>query len=114
MSDPFQEREKAFEAKYEHDEALRFRIITRRNKLLGLWVASEVGMTGADADSYAQDLIEYDLTHAGKTDIVDKVRADLAARGIEMSNHRLELRIAKLLHEAEAQVNAELVSKPSH
>ncbi|WP_299440105.1 DUF1476 domain-containing protein [uncultured Rhodospira sp.] len=109
MSDPFREREKAFEAKYEHDEALRFRITTRRNKLLGLWAAGELGLTGAEAEAYAHSLIEYDLTHAGSTDLLDKVRTDLTARGIEISHHRLDLRAAKLLHEAEAQINAELV-----
>jgi hypothetical protein len=116
MSDPFHERERAFEAKYEHDEALRFRVMTRRNKLLGLWIASEIGLSGADADAYAHDLIEYDLVHAGETapDLIAKAQSDLSGKGIEMSRHRLELRMAKLLHEAEAQVNAELVSRPVH
>ncbi|MBB4284337.1 DUF1476 domain-containing protein [Roseospira goensis] len=116
MSDPIRERERAFEAKYEHDEALRFRVLTRRNKLFGLWIAGETGLSGPDADAYAHDLIEYDLVHAGAAapDLIAKAQSDLSRKGIEMSRHRLELRLAKLLHEAEAQVNAELVGKPVH
>jgi hypothetical protein len=111
MSDAFRERERAFEAKYEYDEAVRFRVVTRRNKLLGMWVAGEIGLSGRNADAYAQKLVEYDLTHAGAGDIVDRILADLSNHGIEMSRHRLELRMARLLREAEAQVQAEQVGR---
>lgn len=113
MSDPFREREKAFEAKYEHDEALRFRVLTRRNKLLGQWVAGEIGLSGREAEAYAHDLIEYDLTHAGAQDLLDKALADLTAHGLTFTRHRLEVRLSKLMHEAEAQVQAEIAGKPA-
>ncbi|KAA5604456.1 DUF1476 domain-containing protein [Roseospira marina] len=110
MSDPFRDREKGFEAKYEHDEALRFRILTRRNKLLGLWVAAEIGKTGRDADVYAQALIDYALVHGAPDALASRVYADLTNAGVEITRHRLEVRMSKLLHEAEAKINEERVA----
>jgi hypothetical protein len=113
MSDPFREREKGFEAKYQQDEALRFRILTRRNKLLGLWVAGEMGLDGTEAEAYARDLVEYDLVHGAPDGIYDKALSDLSAKGIEINRHRLELRAAKLLHEAESMIERELIGGAS-
>jgi hypothetical protein len=50
----FDDREKAFEKKYEHDQELQFKVNTRRNKLLGLWAAGLLGKSGADAEAYAK------------------------------------------------------------
>ena len=59
----FDDREKAFEAKYEHDEQLKFKVTARRNKLLGLWAAGLLGKTGADAEAYAKEHgIDYTVT----------------------------------------------------
>ncbi|MQX38268.1 DUF1476 domain-containing protein [Roseospira navarrensis] len=109
MSDPFREREKGFEAKFEMDEALRFRIVTRRNKLFGLWVAAEMGLSGSPADQYARALIEHDLTHGSADALTDKALADLTAKGVEVTRHRLDLRLSKLMHEAEASIRDEQV-----
>jgi len=114
MSDPFREREKGFEAKYEQDEALRFRIITRRNKLLGQWVAAEMGLSGKAAESYAQDMIDHDLVHPAEDSIVSKALEDMTAKGLEITRHRLELRLAKLAQEAEDQVQSEITRAATH
>ena len=37
--DQFDDRERAFEAKFARDEEMQFRIIARRNRLLGQWAA---------------------------------------------------------------------------
>jgi len=113
MTDAFRDREKAFEAKYEHDEALRFRVVTRRNKLLGQWVAGEVGLSGKAADDYVREMIEFDVTHAAEGALLDKALADLTGAGIEISRHRLELRLGKLMHQAEAEIAAEQTGAPT-
>ena len=46
----FNDREKAFENKFAHDEEIQFKTFARRNKLLGLWAANLLGKTGAEAD----------------------------------------------------------------
>ncbi len=112
MTDAFRDREKAFEAKYEHDEALRFRVTTRRNKLLGRWVAGEIGLTGKAAEDYVQAMIEYDVTHAAEGALIDKALADLTDAGIAINRHRLELRASKLMHQAETEIAAEQRGMP--
>src|SRR5689334_5083522 len=65
MSGTFEKREKGFEAKWAHDEELRFRVYARRNKLLGLWAAAEMGVTGPAADNYAKEVIAADFERPG-------------------------------------------------
>jgi len=54
MGGGFKDREKGFESKFAHDEEMRFKVMNRRNKLLGLWAAAEMGKSGADAETYAK------------------------------------------------------------
>ena len=77
----FDERKDAFERKFAHDEELRFKATARRNKLLGLWAAGELGKTGADADAYAKCVVMADFEEAGDEDVLRKVRTDLEAAG---------------------------------
>src|SRR6185312_6792721 len=79
MADSFSERRKGYEAKWAHDEDLRFKVMNRRNKLLGLWAAGEVGKTGAAAEDYAKSVIIADMAEKGDEDVFRKVRADLPA-----------------------------------
>jgi len=109
MTDPFREREKGFEAKYGQDEAIRFRIITRRNKLLGLWVAAEMGLSGKGAEAYAHEMIDHDLVNPAEDSVLTKALADMTAKGLSVTRHRLHLRLAKAAHEAEDQIHAEIV-----
>jgi hypothetical protein len=73
----FDDREKAFEAKYAHDAELQFRVEARRNKLLGLWAAKLMGKSGAAADEYALTVVKSDFEEAGSEDVVRKVVKDL-------------------------------------
>ena len=79
----FQDRERAFEAKYARDEDMQFRIIARRNRLLGEWAARLMGLTDAEAQSYAKDVIRSDFEEAGEQDVIRKVLGDLTAAGVE-------------------------------
>lgn len=77
----FTSRRDAFEGKFAHDEALRFRIAARRNNLLGLWAAERLGKSGADAKSYARSVVVADLEDPGHDDVVRKIMSDFEAAG---------------------------------
>ena len=79
----FNDRERAFESKFAHDEEMKFRITARRNRLLGHWAARQMGLSDAEADSYAKDVVHSDFEEAGDHDVVRKVLGDLTAAGIE-------------------------------
>ncbi len=103
----FNDREKAFEDKYVHDEAVKFKIQNRRNKLLAIWAAGEMGLTPEETEAYIGAVIAADFEKPGDDDVHDKVAADLAAKGIDLSDHRLRKQMDMLLAEAEKQVMAE-------
>jgi hypothetical protein len=77
------DRERAFETKFAHDEEMKFRVAARRNRLLGEWAARQMGLSDAEADSYAKDVVRSDFEEAGDHDVVRKVLGDLTAAGIE-------------------------------
>ncbi|WP_085808375.1 DUF1476 domain-containing protein [Sphingomonas sp. TZW2008] len=80
----FDDRERAFEAKFAHDEEMAFRVVARRNRLLGQWAAELMKLTPEEADAYAKTVVHADLEEAGDGDVVRKVFGDLSAAGIEI------------------------------
>lgn len=104
----FDDREKAFEAKYEHDEQLKFKVTARRNKLLGLWAAGLLGKTGADAEAYAKEVVMADFEKPGDSDVIDKLMKDLAAAGKPMEEHTIRKQSDRLSDDAKKQIMAEV------
>ena len=104
MSGSFQDREKAFESKWAHDEELRFKIIARRNKLLGLWAAEQMGISGDEAAEYAKSVVRADLEEAGHEDVVRKVRKDFEAKSVARSDHAIRVKMDELLQNATDQI----------
>lgn len=100
----FDEREKAFEDKFKHDQDLNFRIQARRAKLAGLWAADLLGLEGQDAVAYARQVVETDMEEPGVNDIVRKIHGDLIRKGVDISEHRVEKEMERLLEEAKIQV----------
>jgi len=80
----FEDREKAFESQYARDQELQFKIVARRNRLLGHWAAAKMGLTEAEADAYAKDVIRADFEEAGDEDVIRKVLGDLTLAGIDI------------------------------
>ena len=80
----FNEREKAFENMYARDQEMQFKIVARRNRLLGMWAAKKMGLTEAEAESYAKDVIRADFEEAGDDDVVRKVLGDLTSAGVDI------------------------------
>jgi hypothetical protein len=108
MSGSFEKREKSFEAKWVHDEELRFKTYARRNKLLGLWASAEMGMIGPAADAYAKEVIASDFERAGDDDVFEKVQRDFAAHGVAISDHLIRRKMDELLDVAKRQIGAEI------
>lgn len=101
------DRENAFENKFAHDQELEFKAVARRNKLLGLWAAGEMGLEGDDAEAYAKEVVVADFEEAGDEDVFRKVRGDFDAKGIEISDHVIRKQMEDLLIEARKQVSEE-------
>lgn len=101
----FDDREQAFEAKFAHDEEMRFRAEARRNKMLGLWAADLLGHTGAAAERYAADVVSADLKEVGHEDVVRKIAADLTGR---VSIDGIREKMADFLPLAMEQILAEV------
>ena len=80
----FDDREKAFESQYARDQEMQFKIVARRNRLLGHWAAKKMGLTEAEADAYARDVIRADFEEAGDEDVIRKLLGDLTSAGVEI------------------------------
>ena len=80
----FDDRERAFESQYARDQEMQFKIVARRNRLLGHWAAKKMGLTEAEADAYARDVIRADFEEAGDEDVVRKLLGDLTSAGVEI------------------------------
>ena len=85
----FDDRERAFETKFAHDEQMKFRIIARRNRLLGEWAARQMGLSEAESESYAKDVVRADFEEAGDNDVIRKVLGDLTAAGIDCDEEKI-------------------------
>ncbi len=104
----FDDRERAEEAKYALDQQTEFKVMARRNKLLGLWAAELLGKSGDDADAYAKSVVISDLEEAGDDDVFRKVRGDLDAARVERSDEQIRTQMAELLPIAREQVLGDL------
>ena len=104
----FDEREKAFEHQFEHDQELQFKARARKNKLLGLWAAGLMGKTGADAENYARDIVMADFEKPGDHDVVHTLMRDLAAAGKPTEEHTIRKQGERLLAEARKQIMTEI------
>lgn len=97
----FDDRENAFENKFAHDAEMQFKADARRNKLLGLWAAGLMGLEGAAAEAYAQEVVKSDFEEAGHEDVYRKVSGDLGGKADEAT---IRAKMAECLAEAKAQI----------
>jgi hypothetical protein len=102
----FDKREEAFEQQFAHDEELRFRATARRNKMLGHWAAEKLGLTGAEADSYALAIVMGDIEDVGAHDVMRKIRKDFETKGVAQSDHQIGRVMAELMEKAVADIKA--------
>jgi hypothetical protein len=102
----FDRREEAFEKQFAHDEELKFKATARRNKMLGLWAAEKLGLSGAEADSYALSVVMYDLEDTSDHDVTHKIRKDFDGKGVAQSDHQIALAMTELTAQAIADIKA--------
>lgn len=103
----FDKRERAEEGKFALDQELRFKANARRNKLLGLWAAEQLGKTGEDASAYAIEVVKSDFEAPGDDDVFRKVRGDFDKAGVKLTDHQIQRQMTELMETAIAQVKAE-------
>ncbi len=103
----FEDRKKAAEAKFRHDQEFQFKAVARRNKLLGLWAAGQMGIEGADAEAYAKQVVVADFDEPGDDDVLRKVLGDLQEKGLDIDEHKVRHEMERLLSEAVEQLAAE-------
>ena len=102
----FDKREEAFEKQFAHDEELKFKATARCNKLLGLWAAEKLGLSGAEADSYALAAVMTAIEAKGENNVVEKIRKDFDAKGVAQSNHQIVRTMNELMARAVADIKA--------
>ena len=102
----FDKREEGFEKKFALDEEQKFKAMARRNRLLGLWAAEKLGVSGEEANAYAKDVVAADFEEAGDNNVLQKVLKDLTAKGNVVTEAELRAKMDELMAQAIAQVKA--------
>ena len=100
----FEDREKGFEAEFKHDQELAFRVTARRNRLFGLWAAQKLELPADQHEAYARTVVEADFQKPGDGDVIEKVRSDLAAKGITLTEQQLRTELGRHAVEAKRQL----------
>jgi hypothetical protein len=102
----FDKREEAFENRFAHDEELRFKATARRNKLLGLWAAEKLGLSGDEANTYAKSVVLSDFEEVGDNDVVRKVLGDFGAAHVSVSEQQVRQAMHELLGRAVQEIQS--------
>ncbi|HYZ43204.1 MAG TPA: DUF1476 domain-containing protein [Stellaceae bacterium] len=103
----FDEREKEFEARFKHHQEFRFKVTARRNRLLGMWTAQRLGLTGADAEAYARDVVAAEFEAGGDRNVIDKVAGDLTAKGQTVTSAQIRFELEHFAEQAKQQLMKE-------
>jgi hypothetical protein len=103
----FDTREKEFEARFKHDQELQFKITARRNRLMGLWAAQQLGLLGDAAEAYAQRVVEAQLQPGGNRNVVDKLVADLGTKDPTFTAARIGFEVEHFAEQAKRQLMTE-------
>lgn len=102
----FDKREEGFEKQFARDEELRFKANARRNRMLGMWAAEKLGLTGDEAQAYAKEVVAADFEAPGDDDVFRKVRQDFDAKGVAQSDHQIRRTMDELMLQAVAAIKS--------
>jgi hypothetical protein len=106
MTTTFDKREEGFEKQFAHDEELKFKAGARRNKLLGMWAAEKMGLSGAQAEAYAKEVVMVDFEQPGDHDVFMKIRKDFDGKKVALSDQDIRRAMDELMAQAIAQIKA--------
>jgi hypothetical protein len=101
---PSDDGDRGPEVKIAHDDEMMFRVLARRNKLLGEWAARLMGLSEVEAEAYATDLVRADFEGGGGKDVVLKLLGDLTAAGVEIDEARIREALKQKLVAARRQL----------
>jgi len=101
----FDDRERAFEAKFARDEEMLFRVTARRNRLVGVWAAGLMGLTPEETDAYAKAVVQAEFEEAGDEDVIRKLMGDLVSANVEVD----EGRVRQALQDASVEARRQLI-----
>jgi hypothetical protein len=104
----FRDRERGEEAKFAHDEDMAFRVVARRNRLLGQWAAAKMGLTSEETDAYAKEVVQAEFEEAGDEDVIRKVLGDLTSAGCEVEESDVRSALDERMIEARRQLMGEV------
>lgn len=102
----FDNRKDSAEKKFAHDAELQFKAGARRNKLLGHWAAGLMGISGAEADAYAKEVVMSDFEEAGDEDVFRKIRKDIDAAKLDVTDHVIRRTMDELMARAIGEIQA--------
>jgi hypothetical protein len=102
----FDKREEAFEKKFALDEEQKFKATARGDKLLGLWVAEKLGLSGEEANSYAREVVAAEFEAASHAGVLRKIQDDLSAEGITIPEQEIRLKMDEMMAQAVTEVKA--------
>ena len=100
----FDDRERAFEAKFARDEEMAFRVTARRNRLVGQWAAAKMNLTPEETDAYAKAVVQADFEEAGDEDVIRKLLGDLTNAGVETDEAKIRDSLEERTREAKRQL----------
>jgi hypothetical protein len=100
----FDERERAFETNFAREQDMAFRVIARRNRLIGAWAAELMGLTAEETDAYSKAVVQADFEEAGDEDVIRKLLGDLTSAGVDMDDARIRSMLQDKTVEARRQL----------
>lgn len=100
----FSHREKSLEGKFQHGKLLEFKMISRRNRLLGLWAAGKMGLVRDDAESYAREIVSLNLARPGIETVMRRISQDFSQKGLLISEHQLKKQLIYCEQDAGDQI----------
>jgi hypothetical protein len=102
----FEDREKGFERKFEHDQELAFKVRSRKRRLLGAWAAGQLGLKGREAEAYADRLAQLGLHPGGDEAEIEAIAKDFAQKGVALARERIRLEAEHFDREARKELGA--------
>ena len=103
----FADREREFEARFKHDQEFRFKITSRRNRLLAVWAAQKMGLTGADAEAYGREVSAAQFEPGGDKRVLDKIVNALVAKGQQITPAQVRFELDHFAEQAKQQLMKE-------
>jgi hypothetical protein len=103
----FADRGREFENRFKHDQEFGFKITARRNRLLGLWAAHQLGLLGSSAEEYSQRVVHAQFEPGGDKNVVDKLADDLGVKDPTITHARITFELEHFAEQAKQQLMTE-------